>query len=286
MSLRGLKERFKQLQRGPLRLLVALVATIQQTIRYRSPILITIDKDGDWYNRRPDVTIVAPELNVASWHAIRTAAMDLWCYDYALQSGDTVVDIGAGIGDDVVAFSRLVGKNGRVIALEAHPRTFRCLLKTIAANRLENVTALNLAVSDQEGEVAISNEANYLANGIVGGKSGIKVATRTLDHILDGIGVMHSDLVKMNIEGAETRALYGMKQILRTLPHIVVSCHDFIADNHGGDAVLRTYDEVNEILKNAGYTLRERREDSCNGQDYYILAGLGYYVYGEKSNAL
>jgi FkbM family methyltransferase len=285
MSIRLLKERFKQLQRGPLRLLVALVATIQQTIRYQSPILITVDKDGDWHNRRTDVTIVAPELDVTSWSAIQAAVADLWCYDYVLQSGNTVIDIGAGIGDDVVAFSRLVGRNGRVIALEAHPRTFRCLLKTIAANRLENVTALNFAVSDQEGEVCISDEDNYLGNGIVSGTGAIKVRASTLDHILGEIGVMHTDLVKINIEGAETSALHGMNQILSTLPHIVVSCHDFIADNHGGDAVLRTYNDVNKILKDAGYIIRKRREDSPYGQAYYLLTGLGYYIYGKKSDA-
>jgi FkbM family methyltransferase len=286
MRLRLIKELFKKLQKGPFKLLVALVATVQQTVKYRSPVYISIDKQGDWHNRRRDVTIVSTELNVAPWNEIQAAVKDLWCYDYVLKSGETVVDVGAGIGDDVVALSKLVGKNGHVIALEAHPHTFRCLLKTIAANQLENVTALNLAVTDQEGEVSISNDENFLSNSILSGLGGMMVKARTLDNILDEMGVMHVDLVKMNIEGAETNALRGMTKTLRVLPHIVVSCHDFIADNHGGDPVLRTYDDVNRILDAAGYTMCKRREASSEAQEYYMLAGLGYYVYGEKSDAV
>jgi len=286
MRLRLIKELFKKLQKGPFKLLVALVATVQQTIKYRSPVYISIDKHGDWYNRRRDVTIVSTELHVTPWNAIQSTVNDLWCYDYVLKQGDTVVDVGAGIGDDVVVFSKLVGKNGHVIALEAHPHTFRCLLKTIAANQLENVTALNFAVSDQGGEVCISNEENFLSNSILNGAGGITVRARTLDKILGEIDVRHVDLLKMNIEGAETRALRGMTETLRALTHIVVSCHDFIAENHGGDPVLRTYDDINRILDDAGYTMRKRRETSIEGQEYYMLAGLGYYVYGEKSDAL
>lgn len=270
----GLIERFKQLQRGPFKFLVALVATIQQTIKYRSLVLIYVDGQGDWYNRRRDVTIVAPELNVTPWGMLHAAVVDIWCYDYTPQNGDTVIDIGAGIGDDVVVFSRLVGKEGRVIALEAHPRTFRCLLKTISANNLENVTALNYAAADREGEVGMSDEDNYLVNGIVDGTSVLKVRAHTVDYILSEIGVRHADLVKINIEGAETSALHGMNQILHSLPHIVVSCHDFIADNHGGDPILRTYGDVNHILKCAGYTMREPRKDSREE--------VVYNVYGEK----
>jgi hypothetical protein len=78
----------------------------------------------------------------------------------------------------------------------------------------------------------------------------------------------------MNIEGAETSALRGMAETLRVTPHVVVSCHDFIADNHGGDPSQRTYNDVNRILRDAGYVMRPRRED--------IREEMSYYVYGGK----
>lgn len=272
--LRLLKNRFKRLQRGPFRSLVSLVATIQQSLKHFSPILVFVDKEGDWHNCRRDATFIAPELNVSSYSAVRAAAIDLWCYNYSLQSGDTVVDVGAGIGDDVVAFSRLVGVRGRVIAIEAHPHTYRCLEKTIAANHLKNVTAINVAVSDQEGEVAISTGETFLSSSIVSGDGETRVRARKLDHILNELSVTRPNLIKMNIEGAETAALLGMTETLGSAPHVVISCHDFKADR-GEDESLRTYNDVNRILRSSGYAIRNRNEDPRKE--------VRYYVYGARS---
>ncbi|WP_207462510.1 tetratricopeptide repeat protein [Azospirillum sp. SYSU D00513] len=58
-----------------------------------------------------------------------------------LREGDAVVDAGAGIGVHAAAFGRAVGPVGRVLAAEESPALFECLVRTIAANGLENVTA-------------------------------------------------------------------------------------------------------------------------------------------------
>ena len=253
--------------------LVAIVGTIQQSIKHISPILIYLDKEGDWHNCRPEIALVSPELSVASWKEVQSAANDYWCHFYQPQQGDTIVDIGAGIGDDAVAFSRLVGKNGRVIAIEAHPNTYRCLLKTIKANRLDNVIAVNAAVADVEGYITISDGENYLSNSIHAGMGTIRVKACTLENILKQTGSSRVDLIKMNIEGAETAALKGMKGILLTTPHVVVSCHDFKADR-GESPELRTYESVYQILKNSGFQLRGREEDP--------RPEVRYYLYGEK----
>ena len=273
MRVRQIKERFKRLQKGQLRWLVAIVGTLQQSIKHLSPILIYIDKEGNWQNCRADITLVSPELSVASWKEVQSAANDYWCHDYQPQLGDTVVDIGAGIGDDAVAFSRLVGKNGRVIAIEAHPLTYRCLLKTIKANRLDNVIAVNAAVADKEGHITISDGENYLSNSIHAGMGSVRVQARTLENILKKTGTSRVDLIKMNIEGAETAALKGMKEILLTTPHVVVSCHDFKADR-GESSELRTYASVYQLLINSGFQLRGREEDP--------RPEVRYYLYGER----
>src|SRR5476651_2235281 len=101
---RLLKERFKRLQKGRLRWLVAVVGTLQQSIKFFSPVLIYVDKEGDWHNCRRGATFVSPELTVYSWSAVQANVMDRWCFNYALRSGDTVIDIGAGIGDDALVF--------------------------------------------------------------------------------------------------------------------------------------------------------------------------------------
>src|SRR5271154_2216517 len=46
----------------------------------------------------------------------------LWGYTPGV--GDVVIDVGAGVGEEALTFSRAVGKHGRVICIEAHPRTY------------------------------------------------------------------------------------------------------------------------------------------------------------------
>ncbi len=222
-KLRAVKERFKRLQHGPARWLVAVIRTIQQTIVNRTPVLIAVDRDGDWWNFRKGGTFVAPELNVASYASAHDLVADRWCYGCTLRPGDVVIDIGAGIGDDALVFSRIVGATGRVIAIEAHPVTYRCLTKTIAANELANVTPLNLAVSDQEGAVFISQQANFLSNSIMDGQSGVKIPAKRLDDILGILRIERPTLIKMNIEGAEIAALDGMQDLMAKGGRIVVS---------------------------------------------------------------
>ena len=51
-------------------------------------------------------------------------SLDYWMHVYCPRPGDTVLDIGAGIGIDAMALSGLVGDTGRIYSLEAHPWTF------------------------------------------------------------------------------------------------------------------------------------------------------------------
>ena len=273
MMLRKIKDRFKRLQNGRASGLVAMVGTIQQSLKYLSPVHIYTDQDGDWYNKREGLTFVSSELNVTSWQQVETRVLDFWCHSYIPKNGDTVIDVGAGIGDDVVAFSRMVGVTGRVIAIEAHPRTYRCLVKTIEANKIGNVIAINAAVSDSEGCISISDTDNLLSNSTQNGNRTISVQAKTLENIIAETDSNRIDLIKMNIEGAETRALAGMTSVLINTPHIVVSCHDFKA-NRGEGEEFRTYTDVCKALLASNYKLSNRPEDK--------RPEVPYYVYGKK----
>jgi Protein-L-isoaspartate(D-aspartate) O-methyltransferase (PCMT) len=83
---------------------------------------------------------------------------------YTPQAGAVVFDVGAGIGAEALLFSRLVGPSGRVVSIEAHPATYDRLVKLCAVNRLENVTPLQVAVSDGEGNIVLSDDTHHLQN--------------------------------------------------------------------------------------------------------------------------
>ncbi len=189
-------------------------------------------------------------------------------HQYRPKEGDTIVDVGAGTGWETLFFSRSVGMSGRVISIEAHPTVFRCLSKMRAENRLENVTLIQAAVADQEREVQLSDSPEHEANGIIGVVSGIRVACTTLDHIFRSIELSRVDLLKMNIEGAERLALYGMREMVQKTRNVCISCHDFLA-NEGGPNELRTKAEVVAFLKQNGFVVLLRESDGrCNVRDF------------------
>ena len=207
---------------------------------------------------------------------------DIFCFGYTPQPGNTVLDIGAGYGEETLTFSRLVGPRGRVISVEAHPQTYRRLALTCKYNHLDNVTTMQLAVADAETTVTIDDGApeggGYLA-ATIGERGGTEVPGTTIDKIIAAQGCERVDLLKMNIEGAEQLAVRGMTQSLERVRNVVISCHDFVLQPGfaGGDpAWFATYDTVTAFLRDMGFTLAERRSgDSRPWVTFYAYGSSG-----------
>ena len=63
---------------------------------------------------------------------------------------NTVVDVGANIGDLTVPMSRMVGDSGRVYALESNPEIFNVLCANLALNSIFNVKPINAFVATSD----------------------------------------------------------------------------------------------------------------------------------------
>lgn len=238
---------------------LSLAATVGLTARRRSPTVVHRDRDGDWANRQSEATFYSTRYSSVRYREIHDKVVDHWCHAYRIAPGDTVIDVGAGVGDEAVVLSRMVGPAGRLVAIEAHPATFRCLRKTVEANGLDNVLALNVAIGAEDGELAIEDRSHHKANRV--GRSGaMRVRAITLDHLLEEHGLARIDLVKINIEGAETAVLRGAGKALGIVRHWVVSCHDFMA-NVPGFEHSATQADVLELLRQAGMRIHDARSE-------------------------
>jgi FkbM family methyltransferase len=187
-------------------------------------------------------------------------ARDIFLQEYTPSTGDVVVDIGAGVGWELNLFSRLVGPSGRVVAIEADPETFRWLECRRELNGLSNVTAIQVAVTDEPGEVLISSEGFQQEHRLINSGPGHRVRALTLDGLVAEYDIPRIDFLMMNIEGAERLALGGMDKSAAAVRNLAVSCHDFMADR-GGDNSMRTYAFVRDLLLGHGFELRDRRVD-------------------------
>jgi FkbM family methyltransferase len=240
------------------RWLLPLPASIWVSVDRRAPCLVYW-RDGAWIHRYRGAKIPHASLGRASPPSVFTAeAREIFLYEYTPRAGDTVFDIGAGIGAETLLFSRLVGPLGRVVSLEAHPRTYERLARLCAANRLGNVIPLQVAASDADGEGAISDVEHYLQNTVLDvDRGGIEVQARRIDTIAADLGITSIDLLKMNIEGAERLAIRGLESMIARTRHTCISCHDFLADGAGGEQ-MRTKAIVRDFLLDHGFRVFTR----------------------------
>lgn len=241
--------------------------------------------DGMWVRRvasdyfpDPDLfRVPEPDLNRWTGQANKYLrdAEDYWFHVYKPRLGDTIVDIGAGRGEDVFAFSRAVGPAGRVWAIEPHPVSFAAMRLLCELNRLPNVTALNFACMDRAGEMQIETlpvwESNYVRGGEASPGS-YPVPGVRFDDLAAEQGIERIDFLKMNIEGAERWALPGCVQALSRTRFVCVAAHDFRAARGEGDE-FRTLDLVKQLLAAAGFEIVMR-----NDPRYYVP----YHVHGVR----
>ena len=240
-----------RLDRPGRRALLVLPGSLWVSLSYRTPCLVYW-RDGAWIHHYRGAKIPHASLGrAAPPHVLTAQAREIFLHEYTPGAGDVVFDAGAGIGAETLLFSRLVGASGRVVSIEAHPATYQRLAGLCAANRLDNVTSLQVAVADAEGEVVLSDEAHHLQNRVVDdGHAGIRVSARRIDTIAAELGVERIDLLKMNIEGAEAAALAGTGALLARTRHVCISCHDFLG--------VPTKDAVLGFLSEHGFDVRTR----------------------------
>jgi FkbM family methyltransferase len=129
-----------------------------------------------------------------------------------LRPGDLVIDVGANIGALTLCASTLVGAAGKVISIEAHPRTYAYLQGNLALNRVANVESFNLAMGEKEGSIHFTDQRADEQNVVTTEDRGIPVPMKRLDALPIAPGPI--ELLKIDVEGYEKFVLEGAAGLL------------------------------------------------------------------------
>jgi FkbM family methyltransferase len=139
---------------------------------------------------------------------------------HSIHIGDVVMDLGANIGYFSLIASKRVGLNGHIYSFEASPKIYESLYKNCSLSINKNISPLNFAVTDKEGVLKFNLPLNPQEQGSGSLSSNdmgdIEVAGINIDKFVEKEKLTKLDFIKMDIEGAEVKALLGMKATIST----------------------------------------------------------------------
>ncbi len=230
-------------------------------------------KDDVAYTLRDSTRILARPDPVDIGVILDVCALD--CYQAAdIGKEDIVVDVGAHIG----TFSLLAAKratDGKVFAFEPLPQNFSLLKKNIELNSLNNVYAINKAVSGKQEKRKLflqkvkgklfSSAASFFTEAQ--SPEFVEVETTTLGDILGLTGRI--DFLKIDAEGGEVEILRNLDAaIFNRIKRISLECHDyyFKSDIAG---------ELTDILSRHGFKVETQTTLFTGGNSEMLHARKG-----------
>jgi FkbM family methyltransferase len=166
------------------------------------------------------------------------------------------VDIGAHIGKYTVLAGRILKGRGHVVAIEPDPENFSLLRRNVDLNDLTNVDLVNVGCWSREGFLSLHRGRGNLGEHSfiddVGSES-VSVPVRTLDSILSDLGLTTVDVLKIDVQRAESEVLKGAPTTLGGGPTMTVIFEE-VRDPDTAESV--------RILQAQGF--RVRRLDASN----------------------
>ena len=200
--------------------------------------------------------------------------------EYKPEKDDLVIDIGAHIGTYSLVLSQQL-TNGAIHAFEPCLDTFNYLEQNIKGNKLANVFAHKIALSDSIGTTKLyyDTEHGNWGHSIIKDFSseGEIVKTDTLSNFFTENHIEKCDLIKFNCEGAEFKILLSTPMsLLKKIQKMLVLYHLDLAND-------TTIEQLISHLKNAGFYTEIRQESDDKKRGWLIAIRGSVFVRAKLS---
>lgn len=145
-----------------------------------------------------------------------------------VQPGDIVLDCGASDGDFTKEALRAGAK--LVVPVEISPHSIECIRRNLKHEIADGrVIVYPKGVWDKDDVLLLRvSDTNFAANTVVlepdGAHSDVRVALTTIDKLVSDLKLPRVDFIKMDIEGAEVKALAGAHDtVARFRPRLAIA---------------------------------------------------------------
>jgi FkbM family methyltransferase len=177
-----------------------------------------------------------------------------------INAGDTVVEIGANVGEFTLMASNIAQK---VFAFEPDPNCFRCLKENISSKN--NIEIFESAASKENRSEVFYVSTEDADSSLIKPKiytDEIEIKSVRLDSWMDSLGLQKIDFLKLEAEGAEIEVLEGLGEKIHFVRKISV---DGGPERYGEP----TSDDVDRFLQAKGFNTNV----------------IGYHVYAWRNES-
>jgi FkbM family methyltransferase len=185
-----------------------------------------------------------------------------------VQLGNTIVEVGAGMGAHTVFFAKKVGLQGKVVAIEPQRIPFQMLCANLALNSITNTYSYQIGLGETDGFLPLSAIAGQNPNqppttfGSESAIAQVQIAT------LDSFGIPQCRLLKLDVAQMTLPVLQGATQTLQRCQPVLYLIGDRL------DTAVITH------LKSLGYDLYWHRPLLYSATNY---AQNSRNVFGSKA---
>ena len=201
-------------------------------------------RTGEWYLNRYQLQGLNGPLNLYAHPVgiLNTFLLEHYAYKKGrwgirVQPGDIVIDAGSCWGEVALYFADHTGAEGKVFCFEFAQDNLEILQQNISLNQhlADRIRVVSKALWDKSGEI-LSYGAHGPSTSLVRDtkrERTLQVSTLSIDDFVKDEGIARVDFIKMDIEGAELRALQGAEKTIRAFkPRLAISLYhkkdDFI----------------------------------------------------------
>ena len=199
-------------------------------------------------------------------------------FAYNLKAGNTVIDVGAHIGEFSLIASKKVGNEGKIIAIEPLIENAKWIQKNLSLNEIKNCLVLELAVGSKRDKVTIYKKNVNASMGILDPQiseeklvKSYDIEVETLDAILTERKIDNVDMLKIDVEGYEYEVLTGCKELMRQkkIKKIICEIHSQYLAKKGVSE-----DMLYSLLRDNGFKVDNIEEEAKNPHIFAYLSQL------------
>ena len=179
-------------------------------------------------------------------------------------TGDTIIDVGAHIGEYTLLGAKLVGDKGLVISVEPDHDSVKSLKENIILNGFKNCLVIEKAVGEKVEtkflyKVSEEDVYGYLDPYVKNKKlkKYSEIEVTTIDEIILSKNLNLVNLLKIDVEGFEYEVLLGCNDALKKnkIKKIIIEIHSEFLKSKGTNE-----DLIYMFLKERGFKIKKIQE--------------------------